>query len=183
MHKHNLLQLPERQSLLRKMEAGSVEAQEAPYAERGAEVGAVQGGTTGCNVSPSMAMIELAQGRNLPCQKHKIYVHVCAGSPTLPCLNGLKSSLSGTTLAFLICLPKNGFGVADAWQQVKKCANSLPNHVLTDSGLGLGEAEARLALELLALGEFAPWIAVSGGNIAKIGSHWCKCTGFWIRTE
>ncbi len=66
MHKHNLLQLPERQSLLRKMEVGLVEAQEA-YAERGAEVGVGQGGTTGCNVSPSMAMIELAQGRNLSC--------------------------------------------------------------------------------------------------------------------
>lgn len=36
MHKHNLVQLLERQSLLHKTEVGLAEAQEAPYVERGA---------------------------------------------------------------------------------------------------------------------------------------------------
>jgi hypothetical protein len=36
MHKHNLLQLPERQSLLHKTEVELEVAREAPYVERGA---------------------------------------------------------------------------------------------------------------------------------------------------
>ena len=96
-------------------EEASAEVQEVPCVEREVEVGVEEGGIAGCSACQCMAIVELhGEPINFARSTCLLYLHVCVGSITLPCLKGLKSSFRDTTPFFFMCFPKNGLGVVGA---------------------------------------------------------------------